>query len=116
MGTQTVTSFIWTENEYHKGANEISSCLFYYLNSIVDLSPYKTIRLICDGCGGQNKNTILISMVAYWLSKAPGNIKEVQLVFPVTGHSFIPPDRVFGNIEKEIKKQENIVSPTNTLI
>lgn len=32
-------------------------------------------------------------------------------MYPVVGHSFIPPDRVFGRIEKEIKKRENIVNP-----
>lgn len=28
---------------------------------------------------------------------------------PVTGHSFIPPDRIFGLIEKTVKKQTRIV-------
>lgn len=32
-------------------------------------------------------------------------------MFPVTGHSFIPPDRVFGNIEKKIKCCETIIDP-----
>ncbi|CAG5008437.1 unnamed protein product [Parnassius apollo] len=35
----------------------------------------------------------------------------MELVFPVTGHSFMPPDRVFGNIEKSIRKMEIITSP-----
>lgn len=75
------------------------------------MTPYTTVRLISDGCGGQNKNSILITMVCLWFVIAPDNIKEVQLVFPMTGHSFIPPDRVFGNVEKEIKRCEVIVSP-----
>jgi hypothetical protein len=32
----------------------------------------------------------------------------VELVFPIASHSFIPPDRVFGNIEKEVRHMEVI--------
>lgn len=35
----------------------------------------------------------------------------MELVFPITGHSFMRPDRVFGNIEKQIRKIEVITSP-----
>ncbi|KAJ8949785.1 hypothetical protein NQ314_008112 [Rhamnusium bicolor] len=42
--------------------------------------------------------------------KAPLNVK-LELVFPVTGHSFLPPDRVFGNIEAKIRKLEVIENP-----
>lgn len=106
-----VTSFVWTENEFSKGSNVIASCLFHSLKSI-DMTPYTVVRLISDGCGGQNKNTILLSMLCSWFrNNAPANIKEIQLVFPITGHSFLPPDRVFANIEKDIRKSEVIVSP-----
>lgn len=67
---------------------------------------------MADGCGGQNKNIIFVSMVMYWFSKyAPANIEDVCLIFPVTGHSFIPPDRVFGQIEREVKRHEMILDP-----
>jgi hypothetical protein len=33
----------------------------------------------------------------------------VELVFPIAGHSFIPPDRVFGNIEKEARHMKVII-------
>lgn len=108
---ENVTCYVWTENEFSKGSNEISSCLFDCLNSC-DLQPYNTVRLVSDGCGGQNKNSILTTMVGYWFYHcAPPNIVEVQLVFPMTGHSFLPPDRVFGNIEKDIRRHEVIASP-----
>lgn len=34
-------------------------------------------------------------------------------MFPVVGHSFLPADRVFARIEKELRKMENIISPKN---
>lgn len=76
-----------------------------------------TIRLVSDGCSGQNKNTTMLGMCTQWLSeKAPQNAK-IKLVFPVPEHSFLPSDRVFGNIEKKIGKLEdleyyNFVIPT----
>lgn len=47
----------------------------------------------------------MISMAASWLqTKAPVQIKEINFYFPVPGHLFMQPDRVFSNIEKVIKK------------
>lgn len=37
------------------------------------------------------------------------------MVFPVTGHSFIPPDRVFANIQKKIRKKDTIINPQEYL-
>ncbi|KAJ8881466.1 hypothetical protein PR048_017947 [Dryococelus australis] len=50
---------------------------------------------------GQNRNSAIITMVCYFLSKvAPRNVKHIEVIFPVRGHSSLPSDRVFGNIEK----------------
>lgn len=39
-------------------------------------------------------------------------------MLPIIGHSFIPPDRDCGNIEREIKKMPTTISPDeyNTVI
>lgn len=34
----------------------------------------------------------------------------------MTGHSYLPPDRVFGRIEKDIQKEEEILSPADCKI
>ncbi|RVE41898.1 hypothetical protein evm_013448 [Chilo suppressalis] len=68
---------------------------------------------MADGCGSQNKNSTMIAMCAYWLTTAaPKEITRVELVFPVPGHSFMPADRIFGLIKKEIKNKEQIINPT----
>lgn len=80
------------------------------------MSSYKRIRLVSDGCGGQNKNSTLVAMCHTWLGQfAPGNIEEIQLIFPVTGHSFLPAHRVFGIIERQLKKLEEIIKPSNII-
>ena len=87
-----------------KSSNEVASIVFNELKS-KDLTGYKTIRLVADGCPGQNKNIIIITMCAHWLLKvAPTEVKCMELVFPVTGHSFMPSDRVFRLIEQKLKK------------
>lgn len=54
----------------------------------------------------------VITACSVWLLKhAPETVKTVELIFPITGHSFIPPDRVFGNIEKKLRGHENIINP-----
>lgn len=37
-------------------------------------------------------------------SHAPEDVIEIELMYPVMGHSFLPPDR--GQIEKETRKLE----------
>ncbi|KAJ8735227.1 hypothetical protein PYW07_006847 [Mythimna separata] len=49
-------------------------------------------------------------MCAKWLSETP-QVKSLELIFPIVGHSFIPPDRVFARIEKEIRKREIMANP-----
>ena len=37
--------------------------------------------------------------------------QNINHIIPVRGHSYMPPDRVFGRIEKELNKKETIISP-----
>ncbi|CAH1960177.1 unnamed protein product [Acanthoscelides obtectus] len=93
----------WLETECHKGSNEIASAVYDTLNKIKIPENVKEITLVSDGCTGQNKNSIVLSMCAKWMLEAPSHIEKLQLIFPATGHSFLPPDRVFALIEKKIK-------------
>nr|CAH7765624.1 unnamed protein product [Callosobruchus chinensis] len=101
----------WLESESSKGSNEISSAVYDTLNKIKISDKIKEIRLVSDGCTGQNKNTTIIAMCAKWLSSAPQHLNKLQIIFPVTGHSFLPADRVFAFIEKEVKKLDTIILP-----
>lgn len=109
---ENVFSYVWTEDVHAKGSNELSSALYHCLQNNVNFTGVEVLRLMADGCSGQNKNSTTIGMVSKWFSSsAPRSLKKVELIFPVTGHSFIPPDRVFGVAEKEIRKRNTIVQP-----
>lgn len=100
---------VWTEEGFAKDSNTISSAVYHRLNN-TKLDGIKTVRLISDGCGGQNKNKNMITMCCKWLLEHL-TVKSVELVFPVTGHSYLPADRVFGNTEKSFRKLDTIISP-----
>lgn len=109
---ENVRIYTWTENIHAKSSNEIASAVFDLLSK-ADLTGKKKIRMMADGCGSQNKNSTMITMVAHWLLMcAPRHIKTIELIFPVPGHSFMPADRVFGFIEKEVKNKEVILDPS----
>lgn len=49
---------------------------------------------------------MMLLMVQKWLENdAPININTAELIFRITGHSFLPPDRVFGQINKIVCKK-----------
>lgn len=110
LNKNTTFSYVWTEDEYAKGANQIVSALYDRLNKW-DLTDITHLRLVADGCPAQNKNLMMVSMCSLWILQHV-QVKKIELVFPVTGHSFMPADRVFGNIEKKIRKREVITSPS----
>lgn len=90
---------------------QIASAVFHKLTN-TNFEGIEIARLFFDGCGGQNKNVQALCMASWWLvNKAPKSVERMELVFPVTGHSFLPPVRVFGRIEKDIRKEEEILSP-----
>lgn len=103
MDSRNPRFYQWSEDQGGRGATEVGSALLHHLNSL-NLEGKKMLRLFCDGCGGQNKNSHIVHCLMFWLvNESPDNIKEFFLTFPVRGHSFLPADRVFGRVEKEVK-------------
>lgn len=102
--------YVWTEDQAGRGANEVSSALLHYLNSL-NLTGRKKIRLFCDGCAAQNKNNHVIHTIMYFLMSGHAkDIEIVQVTFPVRGHSYMPADRIFGQVEKKLRKKATILS------
>lgn len=109
--------YTWLETEAGRGANEVTSALHNFLKKLETrmLKTKKsglTLRLFSDSCIGQNKNTVLVTMLLRFLQMSKV-FAEIKHYFPIRGHSFMPPDRVFGRIEKDYRKHESLVSPNN---
>lgn len=110
MDSKKPEFYVWTEDQAGRGSTEVSSALLHCLNHYLP-ENISRVRLFCDGCGGQNKNNHVIHALAQWLRHtAPKNIQEVLVVFPVRGHSFLPADRVFGRVEKLLRKRPLITT------
>ncbi|CAH1366613.1 unnamed protein product [Tenebrio molitor] len=85
-------------------AQEISSALTDFLQKAAIDDNVTDIRLFADGCGGQNKNQHVVHALTYWLQKeSPQFVKRITMHFPVRGHSYLPADRVFGQVEKKLR-------------
>lgn len=105
--------FTWLENQNKKDSNMVASALRYYLGTVVqhELGEHDTLRLFSDSCYGQNKNINVLSMLIA-LRKQKFKDLTINYTFPIRGHSFLPPDRVFGRLEQEIRKKDSILLPS----
>ncbi|KAJ8881620.1 hypothetical protein PR048_018106 [Dryococelus australis] len=107
--------YVWTEDAYSKGSNQMSSSLHHRLNKL-NLDEVTTIRLFSDGCGGQNKNQTIIGMLSHWmLSEAPKHLKDIVLLSPTVGNSYVLPDRVFVHLERYFRHESIIENPEKSL-
>lgn len=116
---KTCYTYTWLETESGRGPDEVCSALMSFLTNLenqlkIELSPEnypKTLNLFSDSCSAQNKNKYMITTLLYYVNYKITIFYEVNHIFPVRGHSYMPPDRVFGRIEQKLRKKENIVSP-----
>jgi len=109
--------YTWLETESGRGPNEIGSALIHFLNILenrykTQMNPPTNLNLYSDSCAGQNKNQYIMATLLNYINCKETIFKKITHIFPVRGHSYMPPDRVFGRIEKELRKRENIVSPS----
>ena len=58
-----------------------------------------------DNCPGQNKNYTLVLLLTYL---AYTTRREIEIVYPEKGHTFLPSDRCFGNVEKKLRKHSEL--------
>lgn len=103
MTSRNPTFYSWTENLAGRGSEQIGSALLNYLDPL-ELKEIKVLRLFCDGCGRQNKNSHVVHALFYWLKeKSPQNLLKIIMYFPVRGHSFLPADSLRPCREKIAK-------------
>lgn len=65
--------------------------------------------------GTKSKHNHDWNVIIFFVSNCPPNIIKIEIVFPIPGHSFLPPDRIFGRIEKILKNQPTITDPETYL-
>lgn len=96
---------VWVEYEASRGCQEVGSCLRKYIMTIV--SPVKKLFLWSDSCGGQNRSIKLVLMLIHTLQNHP-SLQTISLRFLQSGHSFLPNDSDFGDVECALKSKERV--------
>jgi len=108
--------YTWNESDSGRGPNEVCSALIDFLDLLenrikANETQQTTLNLFSDSCSGQNKNQYTMATLLYYINCKASILTKINHIFPVRGHSYMPPDRVFGRIEQVLRKKENIVSP-----
>lgn len=108
LNLKKANCFLWDETTAQKGSNEINSCLYKWFQENKD-AGFRHLRIFADNCVGQNKNLYVVLNCMRLVQS--GELDTVTIEFMVAGHSFLPCDRTFGNIEKKVKKRSIVNCP-----
>lgn len=106
--------YTWGEQDTGRGCNEICSALMNCLHRLrkrVERRKYTRLDLFADSCPGQNKNNALLCMLLQYVNTPSCPFKEIRVIFPVRGHSYMPADAVFGRLEQQYRKQSSFITP-----
>ncbi|PSN39943.1 hypothetical protein C0J52_23288 [Blattella germanica] len=90
--------YLYHEEQGKKGANEVSSFLYHYVQHYIPQS-INELNLFSDSCPGQNKNHTIVRFCM--ALTATGRFQTITHRFPERGHSFLPCDRNFGAFKKK---------------
>lgn len=97
--------FLWGEMDGKRGANEICSILFNYLNAVDQRGATINLALYCDSCPGQNKNRQVMATILFFLNNVAVTVKTVTLNFLLPGHTYMPVDSMHACIESNYRKK-----------
>ena len=95
--------YVWNEAVGMRGSCEVASCLVHFVEHYLPAAVSK-LTIFSDNCAGQNKNlNISLQCLRLIHSQRFGLIKHY---FLMPGHSFMPCDRDFGNLENYFRGRE----------
>lgn len=64
-----------------------------------------------NNCFSQNKNRFIFAYFQKTVHSHP-SLKEINIKYPIPGHSRMPCDRDFGRIEKKRRKKDRVILPS----
>ena len=101
--------YIWDETEGKRGANEIATCIFFYLCSLPEI--VEDVIIYSDCCSGQNRNQYLAAGLGHAV-KVIQNIKSITHKYLETGHTQMECDSMHSAISYA-KKGTEIFTPSH---
>ncbi|CAH1163448.1 unnamed protein product [Phaedon cochleariae] len=94
--------YLWGESDGNRGSNDICTALNMYIKKIDDENSTEELFLFCDSCSGQNKNSLILSMIKYTLDKCK-HLNSIEVNYLIPGHTYMPVDSVHATIERSLK-------------
>ena len=101
LADDDVACYMWTEIEGGRGASDIASCMFHFIEQKVT-SGITEFELFSDKCSGQNRNKYFLTMLVYCMLTF-SSIKSITHRFFESGHSQNENDSVHARIERAKK-------------
>lgn len=98
--------YVWVEYESGRGTQEVGSCLKRYIEDYLKTGTTHLI-LWADSCGGQNRSIKLVLMLKYILQRH-STLKKITLRFLQPGHTYLPNDSEFGDVECALKTHNRL--------
>lgn len=89
--------YFWPEYEGNRGANEVATCLHHYISN---LTGVEHLILYSDCCPGQNRNSIMATMLSCIVASPENNIKTIDYKFLEPGHTYMECDSMHSTIER----------------
>ncbi|VEN43467.1 unnamed protein product [Callosobruchus maculatus] len=99
-------AFIWREGVAGRGAQEVGSCLKKFIDQHLK-NGVEDLILWSDSCGGQNRNIKIVLLLKKILSEH-STLQTICFKYLESGHSFLPNDTDFAQIERALKLQVRI--------
>jgi hypothetical protein len=96
LGNQDGVCYLWNETDGKRAGIEMASCIYDYVMTQLNI---KQVRMVSDGCGGQQKNMIFASLCMALCQDNP-NSELIDHKFFETGHSEMECDSIHSKIEK----------------
>lgn len=88
-GTRNFQCYLWGECDGKRGANDICTGIYKYLQSVDSQNAnIKEMILYCDSCSGRNKNHQILAMFNCFL-KSSNNIFIITIKYLLPGHTNI---------------------------
>lgn len=113
LATKNCWCYTWHEGISKRGASEISTCVYKFLTQN-DRQKVKRINLFSDGCQGQNKNSVMASMLLLFINNSV-NTSEVSLRFFESFHGQNEGDSAHSTISYALKKAGDVCVPSQLL-
>lgn len=90
-------------DDREKGSDDVSSFLHHFVTNCLDHSVTE-LTVFCDCCGRQNKN-VTVTRMCHHLVHTEKLLKEIKMVFPITGHSYLECDKTTGLINQKSRAE-----------